>query len=210
MWNSTGVDATVEQQTNIPPVNGNMTQGSTLDEFMTAPATTRKLYEQDPIEANIRGRRLEKNYTELEVNMDAIIAGGWYRSNDTIGDSNEAKFDNYMASTIDPVDPGPRTLGPWDCKGLTGVLCCAMIKHSVRDADVNGRAIQCWINPVSGEHAVVTPTACEEDLTKVCIYETIDGKVDATPILAFDNIIDDAVAAGRDIEPDAWIALRDA
>jgi hypothetical protein len=45
----------------------------------------------------------------------------------------------------------------------------------------------------------MTKQICEEDLTKVCIYETHDGKVWKDPILSFDRILDEAIAAGRDI-----------
>lgn len=40
---------------------------------------------------------------------------------------------------------GPRTIGPFDCRGLTGTSCCLRIKHEVRDADIYDRAIQCTL-----------------------------------------------------------------
>lgn len=43
-------------------------------------------------------------------------------------------------------EAGSRTIGPFNCKGLTGYDCCLLIKHQVRDADINGRAIQCYLD----------------------------------------------------------------
>ena len=40
---------------------------------------------------------------------------------------------------------GARTIGPFDCRGMTGTSCCLRIKHEVRDADMYGRAIQCTL-----------------------------------------------------------------
>jgi hypothetical protein len=45
----------------------------------------------------------------------------------------------------------------------------------------------------------LTKKLCEEDLTKVCIYEAHDGSVWKDPILSFDRILDAAIDAGRDI-----------
>ena len=124
----------------------------------------------------------------------------------------QQKLDDYLSTpkTID--SEGERELGPWDCAGLTGVSCCAMIKHDVRDADTKGNSIQCWIEQAgtdiqNGE--TVTKKLCEDDITKVCVYENHDGYVDQVPILAYDHVIDAAIADGKTITTQYNGRLRD-
>ena len=113
--------------------------------------------------------------------LTKIIAGGTYTLNYTEGsgppDSPTAalQLDAFLSSSKVIGAEGVRNLGPWNCKGLSGVSCCAKIKHSVRDKDVHGKAVQCWIEPFTA--TLLTKKLCEEDLTKVCIYERHDGKV---------------------------------
>jgi len=53
---------------------------------------------------------------------------------------------------------GTRSVGPWDCKGLTDVQCCGKIERDVFDADINGNHLSCfleeahYIDPVTKEH----------------------------------------------------------
>ena len=54
---------------------------------------------------------------------------------------------------------------------------------------MHGKAVQCWIEPYTS--GLLTKKLCEEDLTKVCIYEAHDGSVY--------RILDTAIDAGRDI-----------
>jgi hypothetical protein len=52
---------------------------------------------------------------------------------------------------------GTRFVGPWDCKGLTYIKCCAKIETDIYDADVNGNYLSCfqeeafYIDPVTQE-----------------------------------------------------------
>jgi len=52
---------------------------------------------------------------------------------------------------------GTRFVGPWNCKGLTYIKCCAKIESDVYDADVNGNYLSCfqeeafYIDPVTQE-----------------------------------------------------------
>ena len=173
-------------------------------EIQNIPDLERRLLPSELDDLKRRGLIGEVNNEEkrlLPAETTHIIAGGHYPSNATNDPAREAYFEASMTEPSPTITPGERSLGPWDCYGLSGVSCCAMIKHQVRDADVNGKAIQCWIEPQTGEHAVLTKVKCEEDLTKICIYENVDGLVDPSkvPILAYDNIIDEAILAGRDI-----------
>ncbi len=61
---------------------------------------------------------------------------------DTI--EGEAKLTTALAETATIEQSGQRTIGPFDCSGMTGHSCCLMIKHKVRDSDSKGRAIQCY------------------------------------------------------------------
>jgi len=74
-----------------------------------------------------------------------------------------------------------------------------MIKHDVRDADERGNAIQCWIEETGAAGGPLTRRTCEHDITKVCIYEKYDGHVLRVPILAYDRIINGAIASGYNI-----------
>ena len=179
-WNSTGIEAEEEVQKEIPPWNGNPNpQGAaTIDEFRG--------------NSNIEsGRRL------AQIDRSKIIAGGTYTLNYTDTPAAATSLDSFLSTPKTIGNAGPRNIGPWYCKGLSGVSCCAKIKHSVRDKDVHGKAVQCWIEPYT--NGLLTKKLCEEDLTKVCIYEAHDGSVWKDPILSFDRILDTAIDAGRDI-----------
>lgn len=155
-WNSTGIEADGEAQRQIPAWNGNAyVNGSTIDEFLSV--------------ASEEGRRL------AQIDRTKIIAGGNYFLNYTDSPTAAANLDSFLSTPKAVGAAGPRNLGPWNCKGLSGLSCCSKIKHSVRDADVHGKAIQCWIEPFTG--TLLTKKLCEDDLTKICIYETHDGKV---------------------------------
>lgn len=39
---------------------------------------------------------------------------------------------------------GNRTVGPWDCKNLSHIQCCAKIETDVSDIDVNGNYLSCF------------------------------------------------------------------
>lgn len=78
---------------------------------------------------------------------------------------------------------GSRTIGPFDCRGMTGFDCCLLIKHKVRDADINGRAIQC--------HLDYEETTCKkkwwletEESKKVLIYANHNEMVSEDPVIS--------------------------
>ncbi len=39
---------------------------------------------------------------------------------------------------------GNRTVGPWDCKDMSHIQCCAQIESDVTDADINGNYLSCF------------------------------------------------------------------
>jgi hypothetical protein len=139
-------------------------------------------------------------------NTSAIIAGGIYDMAYQDDPVDKLRLDDKLSTA--PVvnsDPNARNIGPWDCSGLTGVSCCAMIKHDVRDSDKQGSAIQCWVEEDDpDEEPLVTQLTCEHDLTKICIYakkfsHTAAAMVIDDPILAYHEDISTAVAGGADI-----------
>ena len=62
----------------------------------------------------------------------------------------DARIQEALAEAVAAGDTvpeaGTRTIGPFDCSGLTGEDCCALIKLKVRDSDIQGNAIQCTLN----------------------------------------------------------------
>jgi len=203
-WDSSGVEATEEQQKHIPPVNGNPSvQGSTVDEYVGRTKAQRRLYAAELRDQGYLMAASNMNRRLMQVNASKIIAGGTYFTNFTNLAKYQSKFESYMNVPETTALAGKRTVGPWDCLGLSGVSCCAMIKHSVRDADVEGNAIQCWIEPVDNNGLInnhtLTRKKCDENMNRICIYEMHDGYVGMTPILAFDEIVDAEIAGGRSI-----------
>ena len=175
-WNSTGEEATVEQQKDIPSVNGQIVDGvnvnaSTIDEYIVGNPT------------------------------GGYIAGGWYKPYYFNMPWAQPRLDSYLSTekTIETTQ-GLRSLGPWNCAGLTGVSCCAIIKHDVRDSDTRGKGIQCWVDEFK-PNGPLTRKTCEDDITKVCVYEKYDGKVLRVPILAYDRVIAEAMTGGYNITP---------
>ena len=55
---------------------------------------------------------------------------------------------------------------------MTGFDCCLVIKHKVRDADINGRAIQCHLDYEETTCKKKWPLETEES-KKVLMYATI-------------------------------------
>lgn len=137
---------------------------------------------------------LSRRHLAQKYSRNELIAGGNYHLNYTDANQASDKLDTFLATPV-PLEPtaGSRSIGPWDCRGLTGVSCCAMIKHSVRDHDEQDNAVQCWVETISG---LLTVKTCEDDLSKICIYETYDGKVFSVPLLAYDKVLEAANTAG--------------
>jgi len=203
-WDSSGQEATESQQKRIPYVNlGEETggklkvlQGATVDEFRGGVGARRLAWAENG------GRKLNGHV----YNTSAIIAGGIYDMAYQDDPVDKLRLDDKLSEA--PVvnsDPNARNIGPWDCSGLTGVSCCAMIKHDVRDSDKQGSAIQCWVEEDDpDEEPLVTQLTCEHDLTKICIYSkkfshTAAAMVIDDPILAYHEDISTAVAGGADI-----------
>ena len=87
----------------------------------------------------------------LAGNDDRPINGGTVLSPDAVNEpEGEERFQAAMAApeVIEPA--GARSIGPWNCQHMTGVHCCMMIKKDVRDADMNGNAIQCHVGYKEG------------------------------------------------------------
>lgn len=83
-------------------------------------------------------------YTE-PINGGIVLEGS--ATNTAEGD---LKLDAALSEEVVVAEAGPRTLGPYDCTGLTGFSCCLMIKHIVRDSDQSGRSIQCFLEYAEG------------------------------------------------------------
>ena len=62
----------------------------------------------------------------------------------------DAKIQEALAEAVAAGDTvpeaGTRTIGPFDCSGMSGTDCCAYIKLQVPDSDLQGNAIQCTLN----------------------------------------------------------------
>ena len=90
-----------------------------------------------------------------------------------------------MALSVPPtiVEAGSRIVGPFNCKDMTGFQCCLLIKHEVRDADINGRAIQCHLDYAYSSCKKEWRIETEES-RKVLIYATHNDKVSADPMVS--------------------------
>lgn len=191
-WDGTGTEATEEQQRDIPSVNGINVPGGTIDEWMSGIGPI--VIEDRKLRGGESRRKLTQyeesraltTYVPKQYNKSVIISGGTYHLNYTDAHQIQEEFDTFMATDASIAPAGERAVGPWNCTGLSGVSCCAKIKHSVRDQDTRGSAIQCWIEVMDG---LLTVKTCEDDLTKVCIYETWDNMVYTVPILAYYEVL---------------------
>ena len=75
------------------------------------------------------------------------------------------------------LEPGDRQVGPWDCSGMSGVDCCLMIKHEVRDIDEHNHAIQCYLDYQPGTQKYYE----QQYNSRVRIFENHEGKVSQVP-----------------------------
>ena len=104
-------------------------------------------FTRDPLEQKGLLERRGGTVNEAILGIQRPMNGGivLYRDarNTPEGQSRLDEVLNGPQSTIE--EEGDRNIGPFDCRGLTGFGCCLLVKHSVRDADVDGRAIQCWL-----------------------------------------------------------------
>ena len=209
-WDSAGTEANETKQRDIPHVNGYWVRGSTIDEFMMIEQEQRRLMnsvrnidEQRRLDSLLsRSRRL------IQYNTTELIAGGSYHLNYTNDPAYQEVVDTALSTPKSIAPAGNRTLGPWNCQGLTGISCCSMIKHEVRDADIHGNALQCWIEQWGGDGCLLksggggcllTKGLCEASINMICIYETSDGMVNMSPILAYERVIRRKINEGYDI-----------
>lgn len=131
-WEGSGNEATRYQQRKIPEI--------IAKEVEDVPIT-------ESIEVFIEPIRVlgASTYDAINEYSTAPISGGVQTlglETDTI--EGEAKLTTALAETATIEQSGQRTIGPFDCSGMTGHSCCLMIKHKVRDSDSKGRAIQCY------------------------------------------------------------------
>jgi len=133
-WSGSGNEATRYQQRKIPPI--------VATEVKEEPTL-------DSVEIRIVPLRVlgASTYDAINLYSTAPISGGV----ETLGaETNtaegEAKLQAALAETATIEQSGKRSIGPFDCSGMTGHSCCLMIKHKVRDSDRKGRAIQCYLD----------------------------------------------------------------
>jgi len=152
VWHSAGSHASEEHDSNIPMVE-------------VDPETLETVH--------VSGASLEG---ALAGTDSRPIAGGNY---DPYAEST-LEGQTKLAKALESegvVQEGDRTIGPWDCSGMTGVDCCLMIKHEVRDIDNQDNAIQCYLDYKPG----TTKYNQLQSASKVRIFETNDGYVSETP-----------------------------
>ena len=104
-------------------------------------------YGRDPLERKGTLERRGGTVDEAILGIQRPINGGIVLYRDA---RNTAEGQSRLDKALNGPQPavegeGERNIGPFDCRGLTGFGCCLLVKHSVRDADVDGRAIQCWL-----------------------------------------------------------------
>jgi len=128
------------------------------------------------IPRNLHSRLLNNSWWIFHSFFVRPIAGGNY---DPYAEST-LEGQTKLAKALESegvVQEGDRTIGPWDCSGMTGVDCCLMIKHEVRDIDNQDNAIQCYLDYKPG----TTKYNQLQSASKVRIFETNDGYVSETP-----------------------------
>mmetsp|Transcript_19641 Transcript_19641/g.38850 ORF Transcript_19641/g.38850 Transcript_19641/m.38850 type:complete len:281 (+) Transcript_19641:184-1026(+) len=154
VWHSTGFPATEEHDAYIPMVE-------------VDPETLQTVH--------VSGASLEG---VLAGTDSRPIAGGNYdpsAQSTIVGQEKLAKA--LEAESV--VEEGDRILGPWDCSGMTGIDCCLMIKHEVRDIDHQNNAIQCYLDYKPGTLKYYE----QQYASRVRIFETHDGHVAETPVV---------------------------
>lgn len=89
------------------------------------------------------------------------------------------KLQTALAETATIEPAGERTIGPFDCSGMTGHSCCLMIKHQTPDADSKGRAIQCYQD--YHEQTEKAKKLLNARGKKVLIFENHKGRISKEP-----------------------------
>ncbi len=204
-WDGTGDLATVEQQSEIPPITA-MEPAASLSpvgiEPETLPATVAPVttddtvleVEEPPIVVfdevitGVIGSTVDEFLTASSEGGTATapLAGGVVTDGSAVNTpEGEAKIEDALA-TLPPggESAGERTIEPIDCTGLTGENCCLLVKLKVRDSDLNGKAIQCTLNYVETS----TKKQYWKNLRgkKVHIFANHNGKVSKIPQIVGD------------------------
>ena len=117
-------------------------EGATVDQFIAAEST-------EPTTA--AGAGTDDAGAGTTTDTTAPIAGGVLTDGTAQSTpEGDAKIEAALAEAVAAGDTvpeaGSRTIGPFDCSGMTGPDCCAYIKLQVPDSDIQGNAIQCTVN----------------------------------------------------------------
>lgn len=101
-------------------------------------------YTRDPLEQKGLLERRGGTVNEAILGIQRPINGGIVLYRDARNSpEGQLRLDGVLNGPQSAVEEkGDRNIGPFDCRGLTGFGCCLLVKHSVVDADVDGRAIQ--------------------------------------------------------------------
>lgn len=153
-WEGAGVEATPEQQAEIPPVIATETpEGSPLAD-PNNPASDPNSPEYNPLilefqpilvmGASNAGARSGSD--QRPINGGVVINLNVQNINVLIDQAVAAALAAADAAAVEAA--GARKLEPFDCTGMTGFNCCLMIKSIVKDADIYGKSIQCHLNYV--------------------------------------------------------------
>ena len=166
-WYGSGNEATRYQQRKIPPI--------IAKEIKAEPTI-------DSIEVEIVPIRTlgASTYDAINLYSNALISGGVQTLGvETSTAEGEAKLQAALAETATIELSGQRSIGPFDCAGMTGHSCCLMIKHKVRDSDNKGRAIQCYLDyhEQTEKHKALLNARGK----KVFIFENHNGKISKEP-----------------------------
>lgn len=127
MWDGSGNEATRYQQRKIPKIVANETAWSV--EWNIVPIR----------QLGPTTHEATHGYSRAPICGGVMTLG---TEEDTY--QGEVKLEQALSKTTNIELPGRRSIGPFDCSGMTGRSCCMMIKHKVPDSDKKGRAIQCY------------------------------------------------------------------
>lgn len=117
--------------------------------------------------------------TTEECDTNPINGGIILDGNATNTADGDAKLLNELSTDPGLAGAGSRMLPPFNCTGLTGYSCCLLIKHTVRDADVDNKAIQCFLEYAEG--TVKAEVYNEKTSKKVMIQSDGNGFVRREP-----------------------------
>ena len=170
-WAGSGNEATRYQQRKIPPI--------VAQEVNDEPTIDSIQIEMVPL--RILGAT---TYDAINGSMDPISGGVKTLGSEVDTIEGETKLETALAESATIAQSGKRTIGPFDCSGMTGYSCCLMIKHQVRDSDTKGRAVQCYLD--YHETTEKYKALLNARGKKVFIYENHNGVVTKDPKIVGD------------------------